>query len=151
MKASTASTHAIRWLIRRDMDEVLQIENAAFEHPWLEEEILQLLRKRNAIGSVIESADQLGVHGFMLYELHRDRIELKKIAVDPSRHRQGLGREMIERVIGKLSLQRRRAVEVVVKETDLSSQMFFMACKFKAVQIVKEFDSEDCYVMEYRL
>ena len=40
----------IRWMIRRDMAEVLEIERGAFEFPWFEEEFIRCLRQRNCIG-----------------------------------------------------------------------------------------------------
>ena len=42
-------TH-IRWMIRRDMPEVLAIEAASFEFPWLEDDFIRCLRQRNCIG-----------------------------------------------------------------------------------------------------
>src|SRR4051812_2604533 len=44
----------IRWMIRRDMAEVLEIERSAFEFPWFEEEFIRCLRQRNCIGMVAE-------------------------------------------------------------------------------------------------
>ena len=38
----------IRWMIRRDMPEVLAIEHASFEFPWCEEEFLRVLRPPRA-------------------------------------------------------------------------------------------------------
>ena len=45
----------IRWMIRRDMADVLAIENASFEFPWLEDDFIRCLRQRNCIGMVAES------------------------------------------------------------------------------------------------
>lgn len=42
----------IRWLIRRDMPEVMEIEKRSYEFPWTEEEFLTCLRQRNCIGTV---------------------------------------------------------------------------------------------------
>ena len=61
----------IRWMIRRDMPEVLDIENRSFEFPWSEEEFIRCLRQRNCIGMVAEHEQH--VVGFMIYELHKNR------------------------------------------------------------------------------
>ena len=53
----------IRWMIRRDMPEVLQAEQASFEFPWTEEDFLRCLRQRNCIGMVAEQGEK--VVGFM--------------------------------------------------------------------------------------
>lgn len=42
----------IRWMIRRDMQEVLEIEKSGFEFPWSEEDFIRCLRQRNCIGMV---------------------------------------------------------------------------------------------------
>ena len=59
----------VRWMIRRDMNEVLGIEQAAFEYPWSDDDFTRCLRQRNCIGMVGEVADS--VVAFMIYELHR--------------------------------------------------------------------------------
>ena len=38
----------IRWMIRRDMAEVLQTEQASFDFAWTEEDFLRCLRQRNS-------------------------------------------------------------------------------------------------------
>ncbi|MEK6238743.1 MAG: ribosomal-protein-alanine N-acetyltransferase RimI, partial [Planctomycetales bacterium] len=49
----------IRWMIRRDMPEVLAIENSSFEFPWSEEDFLRSLQQRNCIGMVAEWEDSI--------------------------------------------------------------------------------------------
>src|SRR4051794_39786908 len=63
----------IRWMIRRDMPEVLAIEHASFDFPWGEEEFLRVLRQRNCIGMVAEHGER--VVGFMIYELHKSKLQ----------------------------------------------------------------------------
>ena len=57
----------IRWMIRRDMPEVLGIENQSFEFPWSGDDFVRCLRQCNCIGMVAEHEDR--VVGFMIYEL----------------------------------------------------------------------------------
>ena len=71
----------IRWMIRRDMPEVLAIEHAGFEFPWCEEEFLRVLRQRNCIGMVAELGER--VVGFMIYELHKNKLNVLDFAVHP--------------------------------------------------------------------
>ena len=79
----------IRWMIRRDMPEVLDIEKECFEFPWLEEDFVNCLRQRNCIGMVAEHDDR--VVGFMIYELHKTRIHVLNfvVAKDYQRQRRG--------------------------------------------------------------
>ena len=38
----------IRWMIRRDMPEILAIEDESFEFPWIEGDFIRCLRQRTA-------------------------------------------------------------------------------------------------------
>src|SRR5271168_1726673 len=76
----------IRWMIRRDMPEVLAIEHASFEFPWCEEEFLRVLRQRNCIGMVAEYGER--VVGFMIYELHKNKLHVLDFATHPEFRRQ---------------------------------------------------------------
>ncbi len=141
----------IRWMIRRDMPEVLAIEKAGFEFPWSEEEFVRCLRQRNCIGMVAESDDE--IVGFMIYELHKNRLHVLNFAVHPDYRRQGVGRQMLQKLVGKLSSQRRNRIMLEVRETNLPAQLFFRELGFRAVAVLREFydDSpEDAYLMQYR-
>lgn len=143
----------IRWLIRRDMDEVLEIERRSFQFPWTEEEFLVCLRQRNCIGTVYESS-QGYIHGFMIYELHKWSLRLLNFAVAPEVRQTGVGRAMIQRLIDKLSQQKRRFVEVEVRETNLKAQLFFSGAGFKAVRILRDHYAEtyeDAILFRYTL
>src|SRR3974377_2236301 len=83
----------IRWMIRRDMPEVLQIEQDSFDYSWTEEDFLRCLRQLNSIGMVAEHAEK--VVGFMIYELHKSKLHILNFAVCPSYRRTGIGGQMI--------------------------------------------------------
>jgi ribosomal-protein-alanine N-acetyltransferase len=142
----------IRWMIRRDMPEVLAIEHASFEFPWCEEEFLRVLRQRNCIGMVAEMGDR--IVGFMIYELHRNKIQVLDFASHPELRRHGIGRQMVSKLAGKLSSQRRNRLALEVRETNLSAQFFFRVVGFRAVEVLREHfpdSGEDAYSMHYHL
>ena len=97
-KSTSTSVH-IRWMIRRDMPEVLQIEQQSFEFPWSEEDFIRCLRQRNCIGMVAEYEER--VVGFMIYELHKSRLHILNFAVSPDCRRHSIGGQMVEKLIGK--------------------------------------------------
>ena len=141
----------IRWMIRRDMPEVLEIENESFEFPWSEEDFIRCLRQRNCIGMVAEYDEQ--VVGFMIYELHRTRLHVLNFAVADDFRRHGVGRQMVDKLATKLSPQRRTRVLLEVRETNLEAQLFFKSLGFRAVSVLRNYydDSpEDAYLMQYR-
>ena len=140
----------IRWMIRRDMSEVLAIEQGNFEFPWSEDDFIRCLRQRNCIGMVAEHGDN--VVGFMIYELHKNRLHILNFAVSESIQHQEVGSQMVHKLISKLSSQRRRRITLEVRETNLSAQLFFKTCGFRATAVLRSYyeDSpEDAYVMQY--
>ena len=142
----------IRWMIRRDMPEVLRIENDSFEFNWSGEDFLACLRQRNCIGMVAEHDGQ--VVGFMIYELHKSSLHILNFAVAPQFRRTGVGAQMIEKLINKLSQQRRQEIVLEVRETNLAAQLFYHTQGFRAVRVLRNHyadSAEDAYVMNYRL
>ena len=141
----------IRWMIRRDMPEVLDIENRSFEFAWTEEDFIRCLRQRNCIGMVAEHDER--VVGFMIYELHKNRLHILNFAVHPQFRRRGVARGMIRKLIGKLSPQRRNRILLEIRETNLAAQLFFRETGFRAISVLREFyedTPEDAYLMQYR-
>ncbi|MDF1842608.1 MAG: ribosomal protein S18-alanine N-acetyltransferase [Rubripirellula sp.] len=141
----------IRWMIRRDMPSVLGIENACFEFAWNEDDFIRCLRQRNCIGMVAEEDDK--VVGFMIYELHKNRLHILNFCVHPEHHRTGVGRAMLSKLLGKLSLERRNRIMLEVRETNLEAQLFFKSIGFRAISVLRDFYDdtvEDAYLMQYR-
>ena len=140
----------IRWMIRRDMPEVLGIEENSFEFPWSEEEFIRCLRQRNCIGMVAEHDER--VVGFMIYELHKTRLHILNFSVHPDFRRRGIGLQMTEKLVSKLSRQRRSRILLEVRETNLHAQLFFRAAGFRAISVLRDFyddTTEDAYLLQY--
>lgn len=141
----------IRWMIRRDMPEVLQTEQLSFEYPWTEEDFLRCLRQRNCIGMVAEQGEK--VVGFMIYELHKSKLHILNFAVHPGYRRQGVGAQMVGKLVSKLSSHRRTRITLEVRETNLAAQLFFARQEFRAVRVLRAFyedSGEDAFLMQYR-
>jgi len=142
----------IRWMIRRDMPEVQEIEQRRFEFPWSEEDFVRCLRQRNCIGMVAEHGER--IVGFMIYELHKNRLHILNFAVHPEYCRRGVGGQMVRKLISKLSPQRRSRIMLEVRETNLAAQLFFKQLGFRAISLLREFyedTPEDAYLMQFRL
>jgi ribosomal-protein-alanine N-acetyltransferase len=140
----------IRWMIRRDMVEVLAIENQSFEFPWSEEDFIRCLRQRNCIGMVAEHEER--VVGFMIYELHKTRLHILNFAVHDDYRRRAVGTAMSEKLVSKLSHQRRNRILLEVRETNLEAQLFFRNAGFRAISVLRDFyddTTEDAYLMQF--
>lgn len=151
-KDDRRASDGLRWLIRRDMDEVMEIERTSFSIPWSEEDVLCCLRQQNCIGTVLEIDRK--VVGFMIYELHKDQLRILNMAVSPNCRRVGYGHQMIQRLIDKLAQQRRRSIRCEVRETNLEAQLFMRSMGFRCERVLrKHYDDTDeaAYEFWYRL
>jgi ribosomal-protein-alanine N-acetyltransferase len=141
----------IRWMIRRDMPEVLHTEQQSFEFAWTEEDFLRCLRQRNCIGMVAEQGEK--VVGFMIYELHKAKLHILNFAVHPAWRRSGVGNQMVAKLISKLSSHRRTRITLEVRETNLTAQLFFQKQSFRAVRVLRAYyedSGEDAFLMQYK-
>lgn len=141
----------IRWMIRRDLPIVLNIEKQSFRCPWNEDDFIRTLRQRNAIGMVVEKDDE--VVGFMVYELHKNYLNIINFAVHPNYRRMRVGTTMIEKLYGKLSYDRRNRLVLEVADYNLDAQLFFKQLGFRAISILRDHYEDvtaDAYLMQKR-
>lgn len=141
----------IRWMIRRDMADVLRIERAAFEFPWREDDFIRCLRQRNCIGFVATIGDD--VVGFMVYELQKKSLHVLNFAVDPDYRGVRVGSQMVEKLVGRLTPHKWNRITLDVRETNLPAQKFFASHGFRAVKVLRDYyddADEDAYLFEFR-
>jgi ribosomal-protein-alanine N-acetyltransferase len=142
-------TPHIRWAIRRDMAEIEAIENDRFAEPWSTDDFIGALRERNTIGHVAEWGER--VIGFLIYELHRQKIEVLHFAVHREFSRRGVGTALVERLKQKhLTPQRRSQLCVDVPDWNLPAQLFMRAVGMACEEIVpRSHDDGDSYRFTY--
>ncbi len=145
----------IRWMIRKDMEEVLANEQASFDDPWTEDDFLRALRQRNVIGMVpvVEPAGE-PVVGYMIYALEKTHLELLNFAVGPAYRRRGAGAAMVNKLKSKLSSHRRAKMGLDCRESNIGALLFFKSQGFIASQVLRGYyddTGEDAIRMVYRL
>lgn len=143
----------IRWMVRRDMAEVCGIA-AATPDAWSEDDFLRCLRESNRICFVIEvgQVEHPRVGGYMLIELHPERIELLNLAVAPDMRGQGLGRQLIRHAQGKLAEHRRWRLTTRVRERNTAALLFLRSQGFRATGLLRgHYEGEDAVLMQYCL
>lgn len=129
----TQTKYQVRWLIRRDMPEVMTIERQCYGvNGWTEEELIEHLRDRRTIGMVVE-ADEMIV-GYVVYELHLKQIEIVNLAVLPDSQRQGVGKAIVDRIKQKMDhMPKRDKIALHVNEANLDAQLFLRSQGFLCV------------------
>jgi ribosomal-protein-alanine N-acetyltransferase len=143
------TTPHIRWIIRKDLPAVLQIENDSYDQPWAEQDFVDAMRDRNTIGMVAEFGEE--VVGFMVYQLRPHSVYVYNLAVAPARRRLGVGEAMIGKLKGKLRGGGRTRICFDMPETNVPAQLFLRAQGFLCVRQDRGMFGEDGYRMQYRL
>jgi ribosomal-protein-alanine N-acetyltransferase len=61
---------------------------------------------------------------------------------------------MIAKLVLKLNEQRRKGLLLEIRERNMTAQLFFRACGFTAVSVMRDFyedTDEDAYLFQYKL
>jgi [ribosomal protein S18]-alanine N-acetyltransferase len=128
---------------RSDLPSVLLVDSQYPSEQWTEDDFFSYLRQRHCIGMVAELDGQ--IVGLMVYEIFKLYINVKRFRVHPDFTRRGIGRAMMESMIGKLSFQGRNRVRIDVPESYLDGHLFLKAMGFEAVGVL-----DDRYRFVYR-
>lgn len=148
----TKTAVQIRWIIKRDLPDVLVIEKESFEYPWLTSDFTNCLCQRNCIGLVAEFQEK--IVGYMIYEIRRTKLRMMNLCVSKAFLRNGVGEQIIVSMKRQLSRIRRSSIVLDVRESNLVAQQFFRSQGFKATGIAHDFydeNSEDAFMFEYQI
>ena len=131
------------------MPDVLDIDSRSHDQSWGEEKFLETLRRRNTIGLVAFDGN-LDVIGFAVYELLKDRIDILRLAVHPLYRREGVGTEMVTKLMSKVFHQRREELWCDVPDDfpDASHQ-FLAACGLRTLLVRGKDGDRDLYRFVY--
>ena len=137
----------VRWLIRRDMPEVLAIENDLSDS-LTEKEIIEHIRCRDKIGMVVEFDG--AVAGYVIYELLRERLWIIRLAISSEYAGKGCGSALIQKLISKLHVNRRHSLCVQVDDTNYELIGFLKSQGF-SITSMEDKSFWMCYSVEKRL
>lgn len=138
----------VRWMIRRDLPEVVTISRLG--HQWKRSvaNIEHELKHRNMIGVIAEQGDI--VVGFVMYELHKTKLEIVDLVVHPEFRRCGVGTSLVYHLVKKLHVGQKERITISVPESLDGAHLFFRSQRFLATSVCRGFfDDEDAYEMEY--
>lgn len=147
----------IRWvLLSRDLPAMLFIEKASSSDPLIEADFEYYHRQKKTYLIVAEIKEK--IVGFMIYKLQKPKklqpsqFFILNFAVHPDWRRQGIGKQMAENIISKITTFRCDRITIDVREKNLDAQLFLCSCGFRATSISREFypdTGEDAFVFEY--
>lgn len=140
---------SVRDMLPHDLVKVLAIERASHEHPWSEQDLRSVLRRRSHAGIVAVSGSQ--VVGFLVFEALLNSLFLTNLAVHPRLRRRGVGRKLLGWLCDQLGPSGRCKVRSELRESSLDAQLFLRSCGLRAVDVVRDYyedTGEDCYRFE---
>lgn len=144
--AVATSKGRVRWMLRKDAPEVVQITESSFEKGWTEDDLVEILKQRNAIGYVYEIEER--VVAFMIYFLYKHKIEIGYIAVDPRFRNQGIFSDLISKAKSRIDCLRKKKLYAHVDEYSLVAQVAFRQVGFWASSI-ERIDGVTYYRFEF--
>jgi ribosomal-protein-alanine N-acetyltransferase len=138
----------VRRARREDLAGVLRIERESFFAPWLPDMFSSELTEETGVFLALEVEGNLA--GYACGRAVLDEGHVLKLAVEPARRRQGLGRELMDALLTEF---RRRGVEVAwleVRRSNDAGRWFYRAFGFADAGVRRRYYSdngEDAVVM----
>lgn len=131
-----SSPFTTRWTIRTDLPHLAIFESELNDDAWNRDEFLVALRDRKVVGitATIKTIDK--PIGYVLYRMEPSRITIKRIHVDSLYRRAGAGTLLIEKLMEKLSVHKRRWMRIDVPEASLDVQLFLRKLGFRATVVL---------------
>lgn len=143
-------------LNRKQLAEVMNIDNKCFDNPWSTDEFVNLLRGSDAFTSIARNDDNFAV-GFLVYTNEAPECcHIHNMGVLPSHQRTGVGSMLVMSLMNHVIAGRCKRVMLNIRETNLDGQLFFKALGFRAIATLRDhylnddYSEEDAYMMTFQ-
>lgn len=111
----------VRPMTEQDLDEVVEIENAAFSQPWTKQGFLDTLRNKDTLYLVAEENGE--ILGYLGLWQSFEEADITNVAVKSTARRKGVGTALLEKIIKQaevrgitvLTLEVRKSNEVAIR------------------------------------
>lgn len=147
-----AGGRQMREMTEEDIPDVMEIEKRSFISPWTRGMFAQTLKSPVARNLVMtEDGDILG---YVIFYRAGLEVHIMNIAVSPGRRRRGIGRDMMERVLGNARMDSVEECFLEVRETNFPAQGLYERLGFKRIGKRKGYyteTNEDAIVMALSL
>ncbi len=123
---------AARPLVAGDVARVAAIERAAFTDPWPAQAFTELLAQPHVRAYAVEGDDGT-LAGYALASVAADQGEILNLAVDPAVHRRGLGRLLLDALIGMFQREKVVSVFLEVRQSNEAAIRLYRGAGFHPV------------------
>ena len=142
---------AFRRMREADLPRVMEIEHAAFSHPWSEELVRRELG--HEFSTVLLATGGAGgeVQGFAVVWLVHDELHVLNVAVAPEARRRGVARAILDRVEAQGREQGARVSMLEVRRGNAPAIALYRSLGYREVGVRPRYyaeDGEDALVMD---
>lgn len=139
----------MRYFTPSDMVDVMDVSRRASRRPWREQDFRIALSTRNVACQVAVRGSR--ILGYVVYQAHKDSIEILDVAVHPEFQRHRVGQQIFDKIHKKLNPSRRRFVHMAASEYDTGFHLFLKKQGYQATAVHRNHfgHGEDAYVFEH--
>jgi ribosomal-protein-alanine N-acetyltransferase len=138
----------LRRAVERDLTAIARIERESFSDPWSEASFRSTLAHPQVIATVIEQGG--AVRGYSIAWIVGDEAELANLAVAPEVRRGGLGRRLLDALLGEVAARGGASIHLEVREGNVAAQALYRSRGFEVVGRRKAYyqaPEEDAVIM----
>jgi ribosomal-protein-alanine acetyltransferase len=136
---ATVGALQIRPAVQADVAAMVTIERASFSDPWTHAALASTLRYDHMRVLVAENTSVLaedgaaGPVGYVVAMIAGSEAEIADLAVAPSARRRGVGRALIDRLLGELAGYGVQAVFLEVRESNRAARSLYESRRFQGI------------------
>jgi ribosomal-protein-alanine N-acetyltransferase len=145
---------AFRRMREGDLPRVMEIERAAFSHPWSEELVRRELGHEFSTVLLATGGADVGILGFAVVWLVHDELHVLNVAVAPEARRRGLARAILDQVEARGREQGARVSMLEVRRGNAPAIALYRSLGYREVGVRPRYyaeDGEDALVMDKAL
>ena len=151
MKGDGAPGLVFRRMREADLPRVMEIERAAFSHPWTEELVRRELGHEFSTVLLACGGESEAVQGFAVVWLVHDELHVLNVAVAPEARRRGVARAILDRVEAQGREQGARIAMLEVRRGNAPAIALYRTLGYREVGVRPRYyaeDGEDALVMD---
>ncbi len=150
--------YELRKMVLADLDEVMEIERAAFKHPWstelfrreLDHDWSTILLCVEPLTSAPGGKASERIVGFLIYWLVHDEVHVLNVAVDPGRRRRGVARALMTETERRAHVANASLLTLEVRRSNTAALELYKEFEYRAVGVRPNYyvdEGEDAIVM----
>jgi ribosomal-protein-alanine N-acetyltransferase len=142
---------AFRRMRAADLPRVMEIERAAFTHPWSEELVRRELEHEFSTVLLATPGDGGGAVGFAITWLVHDELHVLNVAVAPEARRRGVAQALLDEAEGRARAMGARVAMLEVRRSNAPAIALYRSRGYRDVAVRPRYyaeDGEDALVMD---